>query len=195
LATRLALAYAYTVSCHVLHPDEGDHDGAAVTEEDGFSYRILYMRDPSCSSEKPSWSGGYRLSPIPSRSLRRQVADRFPTCRHRDPIKRAQLREIASRFADCLLSLHGLLRRPPSTIGPQGSRARARLSSPLTAREQTQTRNSKEIAGIDAFTIARHFRWAFRAEPRHGTGRCAACAARPRSERGHSRVAAERGLR
>jgi len=48
--------------------------------EDGFSYRSLHR--PS-SSGAPCWLGRYRLSPIPSRSRLRQLADRFPPCRHR----------------------------------------------------------------------------------------------------------------
>src|SRR5207237_8013407 len=80
------------------------------------------------------------------------------------PIGESRGAEVAVGVADCRLSLSCRRGRRRATID---LRAVGLVLDYLAAhaREQTPASILEEIAGIDRFTIARHFRWAFGTSP------------------------------
>jgi AraC-like DNA-binding protein len=146
---------------HVLHPDEG-HDGAAGTD-DGFGYRILYIAPELIREALGGRALPFVADPVQdltsaTRSIAAQLADID------EPISEIGLVEIAAAVADGLLSVSGgrMPRRPATNI-----RAVELVRDYLTAhaREQTPASTLEMVAGMDRFTIARHFRWAFGTSP------------------------------
>lgn len=146
---------------HVLHPDEA-HDGAAGTE-DGFSYRILYIAPELIRGALAGRALPFVADPVqePTPAVR-PIASLLADID--DPISELSCAEIAVAVADCLLSLSGRRGRRRATID---LRAVGLVRDYLAAhaREQTPASILEEIAGIDRFTIARHFRWAFGTSP------------------------------
>jgi AraC-like DNA-binding protein len=146
---------------HILHPDE-THDGGPGTES-GFAYRIVYV-EPELI--RRALDGG----PLPFVS--EPVHDRSPAT-HRlarlvhaidDPISDLGRHEIAVTIADALRALsRGGAQNGGSINLAAVERVREHLAS--HAREQTPARTLEQIAGIDRFTIARHFRRAFGTSP------------------------------
>lgn len=177
---------------HVLHPDEA-HDGAAGTE-DGFGYRILYIapervRDALAGRALPFVADPVQEPTPAARPIAALLADID------EPISEIRSVEIAATVADGLLSLSGERSAPRAPIDV---RAVELVRDYLTvhACEQTPASLLEEIAGIDRFTIARQFRWAFGTSPdRYRTmRRLAVTRAAIESGQSLARAAAETGF-
>jgi AraC-like DNA-binding protein len=177
---------------HVLHPDER-HDGGPGTDA-GLGYRILYLapelvRDALGGGSLPFVADPVQeLSPA-TRPLASLLADLD------EPIGDLGRVEVAAVVADGLVSLAG---RSAGRRGPIDVRAVELVRDHLSthACEQTPAPVLEAIAGLDRFTIARQFRWAFGTSPdRYRTLRRLA-RARAAIERGEplARVAAETGF-
>jgi AraC-like DNA-binding protein len=146
---------------HVLHPDER-HDGAAGTD-DGFGYRILYI-----APELVHYALAGRALPFVADPVQRWT----PTTRRiaplladiDEPISELAWADIAVTVADSLLSLVRRADRRRATID---FRAVELVREYLAAHacEQTPAAILEQLAGIDRFTIARHFRSAFGTSP------------------------------
>jgi len=177
---------------HVLHPDEL-HDGAAGTDE-GFGYRILYIppdlvRDALGGAELPFVADPVQ-EPIPAT---RRIASLLIDID--EPINELTSAEIAAAVADSLVSLSGKARHRQARIDLTAVQL-VREYLTVHACEPTPASTLEQVAGIDRFTIARHFRWAFGTSPdRYRTLRRLAVA-RAAIEGGRSlaRAAAEAGF-
>ena len=177
---------------HVLHPDEL-HDGAAGTDE-GFGYRILYIppdlvRDALGGAELPFVADPVQ-APIPAT---RRIASLLIDID--EPINELTSAEIAAAVADSLVSLSGKARHRQARIDLTAVQL-VREYLTVHACEPTPASTLEQVAGIDRFTIARHFRWAFGTSPdRYRTLRRLAVA-RAAIEGGRSlaRTAAEAGF-
>jgi AraC-like DNA-binding protein len=148
---------------HVLHPDE-THDGAAGTDG-GFSYRILYIapelvRDALAGRALPFVANPVQELTPALRPIVPLLADFY------EPISDLSYAEIAVAVADGLLSLAGAPDSRRTSIDIGGVQL-VRDYLAAHAREQTPASVLEGIAGIDRFTIARHFRWAFGCSPDH----------------------------
>ncbi len=146
---------------HVLHPDE-THDGAPGTAA-GFAYRILYI-DPELV-RRALGDGPLPFVPEPvhamtpaTRALVRLVADMD------DPLSDLARDDAAVTVAALLRALGA---RPLPDTGPIDLAAVARVREHLAAHahEQTPAADLERIAGLDRFTIARHFRRAYGTSP------------------------------
>lgn len=177
---------------HILHPDE-THDGAAGTE-DGFGYRILYIapelvRDALSGRPLPFVADPVQELTPTARSVASLLADID------EVITELSCAEIAAAVADLLLTLSGRADLRRATIDIKAVEL-VRDYLAAHASEQTPAPMLEEIAGIDRFTIARHFRWAFGTSPdRYRTMRRLALA-RTAIESGQSlaRAAADAGF-
>jgi len=177
---------------HVLHPDEL-HDGAAGTDE-GFGYRILYIppdlvRDALGGAELPFVADPVQ-EPIPAT---RRIASLLIDID--EPINELTSAEIAAAVADSLVLLSGKARHRQARIDLTAVQL-VREYLTVHACEPTPASTLEQVAGIDRFTIARHFRWAFGTSPdRYRTLRRLAVA-RAAIEGGRSlaRTAAEAGF-
>ena len=177
---------------HVLHPDEL-HDGAAGTDE-GFGYRILYIppdlvRDALGGAELPFVADPVQ-EPIPAT---RRIASLLIDIA--EPINELTSAEIAAAVADSLVLLSGKARHRQARIDLTAVQL-VREYLTVHACEPTPASTLEQVAGIDRFTIARHFRWAFGTSPdRYRTLRRLAVA-RAAIEGGRSlaRTAAEAGF-
>jgi AraC-like DNA-binding protein len=177
---------------HVLHPDEL-HDGAAGTVE-GFGYRILYVppdlvRDALGGAELPFVADPVQ-EPIPAT---RPIASLLIDID--EPINELTSAEIAAAVADSLVSLTGKATHRQARIDLTAVQL-VREYLTVHACEPTPASTLEQVAGIDRFTIARHFRRAFGTSPdRYRTLRRLAVA-RAAIEGGRSlaRAAAEAGF-
>jgi AraC-like DNA-binding protein len=146
---------------HVLHPDE-THDGAAGTPA-GLEYRIMYVEPELVRSA---------LGDGPLPFVREPVHDPPPAARELlrllanmgEPVSDLALSDTAAAVADALLALGG---EPSVDAGPVDMAAVERVRDHLAecAHEQTSAAALEQIAGIDRFTIARHFRRAYGTSP------------------------------
>jgi AraC-like DNA-binding protein len=145
---------------HVLHPDEL-HDGGPATDA-GFAYRIVYV-EPELVRE--ALGGG----PLPF--VADPVHDATPALAGLGPL----LAELDDPLCDLARSdaaetvtrvLQALAGRPESA-GAIDLAAVARVREHLAAhaREQTPASELERIAGLDRFTLARHFRRAYGTSP------------------------------
>jgi AraC-like DNA-binding protein len=145
---------------HVLHPDEA-HDGAAGTAE-GFRYRILYIepaliREAIDGAELPFVADPVQ-DPTPATCLVASLLDDID-----QPIGELRRVEIATIVADTLRSLGGR----PDTGGSIDLAAATLVRDYLAAHPSDHIRAAtlERLAGIDRFSIARHFRRAFGTSP------------------------------
>ena len=146
---------------HFLHPDE-PHDGAAGTE-DGFGYRIIYLGPELVRQALDGDALPFVANPVqPPTPTTRQVASVLDSID--EPISDLARVEIAVAVADTLRMLSG---RPDRRRVRIDNRAVELVRDYLTAhaREQTPASTLERIAGVDRFTIARHFRRAFGTSP------------------------------
>jgi AraC-like DNA-binding protein len=189
---RGALRVCLPGQLHVLHPDER-HDGAPGTE-DGFAYRILYV-----APELVRDALGGRPLPFVADPVQEPAPAMVPVAALLadidEPVSELGGVEIAVAVADALSALGGGLGDRPAAID---IRAVERVREHLVAHacERTPAAALERIAGIDRFTLARHFRWAFGTSPdRYRTLRRLA-RARAAIERGQplAQVAAEVGF-
>jgi len=146
---------------HVLHPDER-HDGAAGTDG-GFGYRILYIapklvRDALAGRALPFVANPVHEPTPTTRPIASLLADLD------EPISGLSRAEIAATIADCLLSLSGDASQRRAAIDIKATEL---VRDYLAAHPCDQTSASvlEQVAGIDRFTIARHFRWAYGTSP------------------------------
>jgi len=112
-----------------------------------------------------------------------------------EPINELTSAEIAAAVADSLVSLSGKARHRQARIDLTAVQL-VREYLTVHACEPTPASTLEQVAGIDRFTIARHFRWAFGTSPdRYRTLRRLAVA-RAAIEGGRSlaRTAAEAGF-
>ena len=166
---------------HVLHPDE-THDGAAGTD-DGFGYRILYVapelvRDALGGGPLPFVADPVQTLAPATRLVASLLVDID------EPISDLARAEIAATLADTLRELGGRPSPGPATIDLRAvGLARDYLAA--HASEQTPASTLEAVAGVDRFTLARHFRRALGTSPdRYRTMR----------RLGLARAAIERGL-
>ena len=166
---------------HVLHPDE-THDGAAGTD-DGFGYRILYVapelvRDALGGGPLPFVADPVQTLAPATRLVASLLVDID------EPISDLARAEIAATLADSLRELGGRPSPGPATIDLRAvGLARDYLAA--HASEQTPASTLEAVAGVDRFTLARHFRRALGTSPdRYRTMR----------RLGLARAAIERGL-
>jgi len=177
---------------HVLHPDEL-HDGSAGTDE-GFGYRILYIapdlvRDALGGAELPFVADPVQEPTPATRRIASLLIDID------EPINELTSAEIAAAVADSLVSLGGKAEHRQARIDLTAVQL-VREYLTVHACEPTPASTLEQVAGIDRFTIARHFRWAFGTSPdRYRTLRRLAVA-RAAIEGGRSlaRAAAEAGF-
>jgi AraC-like DNA-binding protein len=146
---------------HILHPDE-THDGAAGTDE-GFGYRILYIAPELVRDALDGRALPFIADPVQqSRPATRLIASLLADID--EPISDLLRVEIAATIADTLRALSdgGDQRQSPIDV-----RAVQLAREYLTAdpREQTPASTLEQVAGIDRFTLARHFRRAFGTTP------------------------------
>jgi AraC-like DNA-binding protein len=146
---------------HILHPDEL-HDGAAGTEA-GFGYRILYLapeliRDAVDGAELPFVADPVQPLTPATRPIASLLADID------EPVGELAHVEIAATVADVLSSLGGRPARRQGTVD-FGAVGRVRDYLAAHACEQTTAARLESVAGMDRFTIARHFRRAFGTSP------------------------------
>ncbi len=147
---------------HVLHPDE-THDGAAGTD-DGFGYRILYIA-PDLIRHAVAGAGHLPFvadpvqAPTPATHHLSSLLDEID-----EPISDLARVEIVTTVADALSSLGGRNDHHRVRID---DRAVELVHDYLTAHacEQTPASTLERIAGVDRFTIARHFRRAYGTSP------------------------------
>lgn len=146
---------------HILHPDE-THDGGPGTEG-GFAYRILYIEPELVRRALDGGSLPFVSEPVHDRS---PAIHGLARLLHQidDPISDLRRHEIAATIADALRALSGRDAQNGGSIDlAAAERVREHLAS--HAREQTPASTLEQIAGIDRFTIARHFRRAFGTSP------------------------------
>jgi AraC-like DNA-binding protein len=145
---------------HVLHPDEL-HDGGPGTAA-GFAYRILYI-EPELVRE--ALGGG----PLPF--VTEPVHDPAPATDDfarilaglADPMGDLARSDTADAVAGLLSALSGRPKDGGPIDLPAVSRVREHLSA--HAGEQTPAGDLERIAGLDRYTLARHFRRAYGTSP------------------------------
>jgi AraC-like DNA-binding protein len=145
----------------ILHPDES-HDGVAGTD-DGFGYRAVYIapeliRDAIDGSPLPFVADPVQRVARAARPIISVLADID------EPIDEVSCAEIVVAVADSLVSLSCRPDHRPTRID---MRAVTLVREYLTAyaRQRTRASTLEGVAGIDRFTIARHFRRAFGTSP------------------------------
>lgn len=145
---------------HVVHPDE-THDGGPATAE-GFGYRILYVEPALVQAAL----GGRRLpfvaEPVqdfspPTAALRGLLEDIDAPI---DDVGRA---DAAAVIADALSAAAGRAQPAGRIALPAVSAVREYLAAHPA--EETRASVLERIAGLDRWTIARHFRAAFGTSP------------------------------
>jgi AraC-like DNA-binding protein len=146
---------------HILHPDE-THDGVAGTD-DGFGYRILYIapelvRDALAGRALPFVADPVQEQTPAARPIASLLADID------EPISELSYVEIAAAVADGLVSLSGHTHVGRATVDMRAVEL-VRDYLAAHASEQTPASILEKIAGVDRFTVARHFRWAFGTSP------------------------------
>lgn len=145
---------------HILHPDE-THDGRAGGAE-GLGYRILYLA-PALVGE--ALGGGplpFVAEPVhaPGPAARR-VADLLADLDA--PVDELIRADAVATVADTLAALGGRPRHRGAVDLAAVARVREYLW--VHACERTPAAALEQIAGIDRFTLARHFRHAFGTSP------------------------------
>jgi AraC-like DNA-binding protein len=166
---------------HFLHPDEG-HDGAPATDG-GFGYRILHIA-PEIVREA---IGGRALPFVaePVQDASSAAASVAAMLRDADPIDALRAAEIAAAAAYLLRALSGRGERPVRTVD-LAAMERVREFLDASACDRPAIAELEAVAGLDRFTIARQFRWAFGMSPtRYRTQRQVA-QARTAIERGYT---------
>jgi AraC-like DNA-binding protein len=146
---------------HVLHPDE-THDGAPGTEH-GFGYRILYVAPALVHEALHGAPLPFVAEPVqePTPCTRRLAS---LLCETDLPLGELERVDLVTTVVDALRSLAGREdRRAPVVDVAALERVREYLAA--HAREHTAAATLERIAGLDRFTIARHFRRAFGTSP------------------------------
>ncbi|MGO4673787.1 AraC family transcriptional regulator [Bosea sp. 2YAB26] len=148
----------------VLHPDE-IHNGRAGIPE-GFSYRMLYV-EPRLIREALGAQGCALpfVSTAVSQDARlvRAVAHAL---RDLDaPLDEIAAEDILLPLAEALLALDPSAARPTGQVLDRPAAERARQYLDAHRDEVVASRELEAIAGLDRFTLARHFRACFGTSP------------------------------
>jgi AraC-like DNA-binding protein len=145
---------------HILHPDEA-HDGAPGTAA-GFRYRILYVEPALLHQALDGCELPFVADPVqdptPATRALASLLDDID-----EPISDLSRVEIATIVADTLRSLSGRPQRRVSIDLAAVHIVRDYLDAHPT--DQTRAHTLERLAGIDRFSIARHFRHAFGTSP------------------------------
>jgi AraC-like DNA-binding protein len=177
---------------HVLHPDE-THDGAPGTES-GLLYRIAYIAPELVRGALDDGPLPFVADPVQSPTP--EIRDVLSLLDDIDaPISELAGVEAAVAIADALRSLDRRAEDRSVTIDLRAVEL-VREFLAAHAAEQTPASTLEQIAGVDRFTLARHFRHAFGTSPdRYRTMRRLALA-REAIERGQplARAAADAGF-
>jgi AraC-like DNA-binding protein len=145
---------------HVVHPDE-THDGGPATA-DGFGYRILYVEPALVQAALGGRPLPFVAEPVqdfspPTAALRGLLSDID------EPIDDLGRSGAAATIADVLCAAAGRA-EPTGTVALAAvSAVREHLASHPAG--ETRADVLERIAGIDRWTIARHFRAAFGTSP------------------------------
>ena len=145
---------------HVLHPDEL-HDGGPGTDA-GFAYRIVYVEPElvraALGGGALPFVGDPVHDPAPAADDLVRILDGLD-----DPIGDLARSDAAAAVAQLLLALSGR----PDPEGPIDLAAVARVREHLAAdaAQHTSAAELERIAGIDRYTLARHFRRAYGTSP------------------------------
>ena len=145
---------------HVLHPDEL-HDGGPATPE-GFRYRIVYVEPELIRRALDGAPLPFVADPVRDPAPATAEIARLLTDID-EPISELASAEIAASIADALQALAG----PVASSEPIALGAVERVREHLAAHasEQTPAAELERIAGLDRFSLARHFRRAFGTSP------------------------------
>jgi AraC-like DNA-binding protein len=145
---------------HFLHPDEL-HDGGPA-DGNGFRYRIVYLEPELIRRALGDAPLPFVADPVqavtPGTEALARLFDRIE-----EPIDELAAAGVATTVADALRSLGGAT----ANHEPIALEAIERVREHLAARaaEPTAAAELERIAGLDRFTIARHFRRAFGTSP------------------------------
>jgi AraC-like DNA-binding protein len=147
---------------HVLHPDEL-HDGGPATAA-GFAYRIVYV-EPELVREALGGSAPlpFVADPVCPRGAATRPIERL-LAEIQDPLGDLGRDAAATAVAAALRAWSG---GGQADTGPIDLAACARAREHLSAHahEQTPSAALERIAGLDRFTLARHFRRAYGTSP------------------------------
>jgi AraC-like DNA-binding protein len=145
---------------HILHPDEL-HDGGPGTDA-GFAYRILYIEPELVRAALGGGPLPYVTEPVQEWSA---AADHLrPLLAHMDdPVSDLARDEAAVAIAGALLALTG--RRPSDGRIDMAAVERVREHLAAHAQQLTSASTLERIAGLDRYTLARHFRRAYGTSP------------------------------
>jgi AraC-like DNA-binding protein len=145
---------------HILHPDEA-HDGAPGTAA-GFRYRILYVEPALLHHALDGCALPFVAEPVqdpsPSTGVLVSLLDDID-----EPISDLGHVEIATMIADTLRALSGRPHRRVSIDLAAVHIVREYIDAHPT--DQTRAHTLERLAGIDRFSMARHFRQAFGTSP------------------------------
>ena len=145
---------------HILHPDEA-HDGAPGTAA-GFRYRILYVEPALLHHALDGGELPFVAEPVqdptPATPALASLLDDID-----EPISDLGRVEIATIIADTLRSLSGRPQRRVSIDRAAVHLVREYLDAHPA--DQTRAHTLERLAGIDRFSVARHFRQAFGTSP------------------------------
>jgi AraC-like DNA-binding protein len=147
---------------HVLHPDE-THDGGPATDA-GFAYRIVYVEPELVRRALGGRPLPFVAEPVHERTTATRDIERL-LADVDEPIGDLARDEAAAAIADALVALAG--GQPVPDVGPIDFAAVECVGQYLAAhaREQTPAAALERIAGMDRFTLARHFRSAYGTSP------------------------------
>jgi AraC-like DNA-binding protein len=147
--------------CHILHPDEL-HDGASGTDA-GFAYRIVYV-DPGLIQQA---LGGRPLPFVPDPVVDLTACQRAALSSAWDmeaPVDDLGRSEIAAAVADLLSALSPGATRPTARLRLPGLLRVRDLIAARPARRPT-IEELEHLSGLDRWSLARQFRWAFGTSP------------------------------
>jgi AraC-like DNA-binding protein len=143
----------------ILHPDE-THDGAAGTS-DGFRYRIVYVEPGLIRAALDGGPLPFVSDPVQERAQASELARVVEDVD--EPVGELGRAEIAVTVADALQALGGRRARAVTIDVRAVELVREYLASNPCG--EAPASMLERIAGIDRFTIARHFRRAFGTSP------------------------------
>jgi AraC-like DNA-binding protein len=145
---------------HVLHPDEL-HDGGPATDA-GFAYRILYVEPELVREALGGAALPFVADPVHDHTPAAAALHRFLS-ELDDPLGDLAGSDAAITVAHVLQALAG--RPAPEGTIDLAAVARVREHLAEHACERTPAAVLEQIAGIDRYTLARHFRRAYGTSP------------------------------
>jgi AraC-like DNA-binding protein len=145
---------------HVLHPDEL-HDGGPATPE-GFGYRIAYVEPAVVQAALGGRPLPFAAEPV--HDARPGMAGLAGLLEDVDePLDELSAAAAATAVADALEAAAGCTEEGGAIDTAAVTAVREHLAAHPA--EETRAADLERIAGIDRWTIARQFRWAFGTSP------------------------------